>query len=75
MDRNHAPLFGLSVERKPRERTIGLGVQRKWEVRLIEHIYAQHNSRIARVFVPQQKHDTCGVRTHALADWRLEPAP
>ena len=24
---------------------------------------------------PQSDIDSCGVRTHALADWRLEPAP
>ena len=23
----------------------------------------------------RSRNDSCGVRTHALADWRLEPAP
>ena len=39
--------------------------------------------RTTRFVPPAEKHeiggplknDTCGVRTHALADWRLEPAP
>ena len=25
--------------------------------------------------LPQRTNDSCGVRTHALTDWRLEPAP
>ena len=27
------------------------------------------------VVIAIAKSDSCGVRTHALADWRLEPAP
>ena len=39
----------------------------------------QHKSRsrtgAARTRTPVAQSDSCGVRTHALADWRLEPAP
>ena len=41
-----------------------------WSSKL--HVSGLHIVNVVRIFV---QYDTCGVRTHALADWRLEPAP
>ena len=36
-------------------------------------VLAQHNACMSEF--NGLSHDTCGVRTHALSDWRLKPAP